>query len=79
MAVRKNDLEMGMHLLQARGILPGLLGGRMMTKDIRDDYLEKKFFQEFTELLEEVRKLRIAMEKLRREESSVCGDWYFNH
>ncbi len=50
-----------------------------MTKDIRDDYLEKKFFQEFTELLEEVRKLRIAMEKLRRTESSTCGDWYFNH
>ncbi len=50
-----------------------------MTKDIRDDYLEKKFLQEFTELLEEVRKLRIAMEKLRRTESNVCGDWYFNH
>ncbi len=46
---------------------------------IRDDYLEKKFYKEFTELLEEVRKLRIAMEKLRREESAVCGDWYFNH
>ncbi len=46
---------------------------------IRDDYLQQKFFREFTELLEEVRKLRIAMEKLRREESSTCGDWYFNH
>ncbi len=46
---------------------------------VRDDYLQQKFFREFTELLEEVRKLRIAMEKLRREESSTCGDWYFNH
>ncbi len=50
-----------------------------MTKTIRDVSQEEKFFREFTELLEEVRKLRIAMEKLRREESSVCGDWYFNH
>ncbi len=50
-----------------------------MTKTIRDVNQEEKFFREFTELLEEVRKLRIAMEKLRREESSVCGDWYFNH
>ncbi len=50
-----------------------------MTKDIRDDYLEKKFFQEFTELLEEVRKLRIAMEHLRRKDSHDSGDWYFNH
>ncbi len=50
-----------------------------MTKTIRDVNQEEKFFREFTELLEEVRKLRIAMEKLRREESAVCGDWYFNH
>ena len=50
-----------------------------MTKTIRDVNQEENFFREFTELLEEVRKLRIAMEKLRREESSVCGDWYFNH
>ncbi len=50
-----------------------------MTKTIRDVNQEEKFFREFTELLEEVRKLRIAMEKLRREESNVCGDWYFNH
>ncbi len=50
-----------------------------MTKTIRDVNQEEKFFREFTELLEEIRKLRIAMEKLRREESAVCGDWYFNH
>ncbi len=50
-----------------------------MTKTIRDVNQEEKFFREFTELLEEVRKLRIAMEKLRRTESNVCGDWYFNH
>ncbi len=50
-----------------------------MTKSIRDVSQEERFFREFTELLEEVRKLRIAMERLRREESSVCGDWYFNH
>lgn len=46
---------------------------------IRDDFLQEKFYQEFTELLEEIRKLRIAMESLRRSESSTCGDWYFNH
>ncbi len=50
-----------------------------MTKTIREAWHEEKFFMEFTELLEEVRKLRIAMEKLRRTESSTCGDWYFNH
>ncbi len=50
-----------------------------MTKTIRDVNQEERFFREFTELLEEVRKLRIAMEKLRRTESNVCGDWYFNH
>ncbi len=46
---------------------------------IRDDYLRQKFYQEITELLEEIRKLRIAMESLKRSESSTCGDWYFNH
>ncbi len=50
-----------------------------MTKSIRDVSREERFFREFTELLEEVRRLRIAMEQLRRTESSTCGDWYFNH
>lgn len=50
-----------------------------MTKTIRDDFQQEMFFLQFQELLEEVRKLRIAMEALRRTESSTCGDWYFNH
>ena len=38
-----------------------------MTKSIRDVSQEERFFREFTELLEEVRKLRKVMESVLSE------------
>ncbi len=46
---------------------------------IRDEELMRRFMAEFSELLEEVRKLRLEVKKLRIQESADSGDWYFNH
>ncbi len=50
----------------------------MTKKSIREEYVDMKFKKEFTELLEEVTKLRIAIEQMRRAQVD-CSDWYWNH
>ncbi len=46
---------------------------------ISDAEQMRRFYLQFAELVEEVTKLRLAMEALRRTENNSSSDWYFNH